>query len=390
MYKILKLNQISAKGLALFPLDRYEIASEMTQPDAILVRSQVIKPEEISDSIKAIARAGAGVNNIPVDFCTERGIPVFNTPGANANAVKELVLVALVLSSRGVVEGIQFVNTLSTLTDMAEIKTLMEKEKKKFVGHELAGKTLGVVGLGAIGSLVAEMGLKLGMSVVGYDPELSVDAAWRISNQTQKVENLRSLLAKSDYVTLHLPVLETTRNMINQETIKYFKPGARLINYSRGEIVETAAVIAALDSKILLRYATDFPAPGLIGRKDVIITPHIGASTEEAEDACAIMAGEQIIDFLEHGNIKNSVNFPPSHLDRTSEYRIALSNKNVPGMLRKILSIFADRNINVSEMHSKSRGEIMYTLIDIETPPPQDLQSALESVEGVINVRMVF
>jgi D-3-phosphoglycerate dehydrogenase len=389
MYKILKLNQISAKGLALLPLDRYEIASEMTQPDAILVRSFMLTPDHITPALKAVARAGAGVNNIPVKICTERGIPVFNTPGANANAVKELVLAALILCSRGVLEGIAFVKSLSKVTDAGELKNVLETEKKKFAGQELAGKTLGVVGLGAIGSLVADIGLKLDMKVVGYDPELSVDAAWRISNRTQKMENLRSLLAKSDYVTLHLPVLETTKNMINHETIRHFKPGARLLNFSRGEIVDPAAVISALEQGMLSRYAADFPAPGLIDQKGTILLPHIGASTAEAEDACAIMAVKEIIDFLEHGNITNAVNFPTSYLDRTSQYRLALSNKNIPGMLGKILSVLAERNINISEMLNKSRNEIAYNLIDLESQPTPDLLETLAKIEGVINVRTI-
>jgi D-3-phosphoglycerate dehydrogenase len=389
MYKILKLNQISTKGLRVFPLDRYEIASEMSQPDAILVRSHKLNPGDISPSLKAIARAGAGVNNIPVNVCTEQGIPVFNTPGANANAVKELVLAALILVSRGVIEGIQYVNGLGHITDEAEMKKLVEQEKKNFRGEELAGKTLGVVGLGTIGSLVADMGLKLGMKVVGFDPELSVDAAWRLSNKTQKMENLRSLLSKADYVTLHLPVLETTQNTINHETIQFFKPGARLLNFSRGEIIDSYAIISALENETLARYATDFPMPDLVGRKDVILLPHIGASTTEAEDACAVMAANQLIDFLEHGNIKNSVNFPTSYLERTSEYRIALSNKNIPGMLGKILAVLAERKINISEMLNKSRHEIAYNLIDTEVPSTPELLSVLESIEGVINVRSI-
>jgi D-3-phosphoglycerate dehydrogenase len=389
MYKILKLNQISAKGLERFPLDRYEIASEITHPDAILVRSHMLSPEDIVPSLKAIARAGAGVNNIPVSVCTEQGIPVFNTPGANANAVKELVLASLILSSRGVVDSIQYVKSLHDVTDAGEMKNLVETNKKKFKGQEIAEKTLGVVGLGKIGSLVADMGLKLGMKVVGFDPELSVDAAWRLSNQTQRMENLRSLLSQSDYVTLHLPVLESTHNTINHETITFFKPGTRLINFSRGEIVDPSAIIAALDSGQLACYVTDFPAPELVERQDVILMPHIGASTAEAEDACAVMAVDQLIDFLAHGNITNSVNFPNSYLERTSQYRIALSNKNVPGMLGKIMAILAERDINISEMLNKSRREIAYNVIDIETPPTPELLTDLEQIDGVINVRII-
>lgn len=389
MYKILQLNQISAKGLGKFALNRYEITSETSQPDAIIVRSQPLTSEDIGPPLKAIARAGVGVNNIPVEVCTEHGIPVFNTPGANANAVKELVLAGLILGSRRCIEGIQYVNSLGHVTDAEEMKKLVETNKKNFQGRELAGKTLGVIGLGAIGSLVSDIGLKLGMDVVGFDPELSVDAAWRLSNKTQKMENLHSLLSKSDYITLHLSMLETTRETINSETVKFFKRGACLLNFSRGEIVNSSAVISALESGQLARYVTDFPTPDLIGRENAILLPHIGSSTTEAEDTCAVMAVDQLIAFLEHGNIKNSVNFPTSSLERTSEYRIALSNKNVPGMLGKILSALADRDMNISEMLNKSHHEIAYNLIDIESPPTPDLISALKNIEGVINVRSI-
>lgn len=389
MYIILKLNHISPKGLEKFALDSYEITSETSQPDAILVRSHRLSPDDIVSPLKAIARAGAGVNNIPVQVCTGHGIPVFNTPGANANAVKELVIAAMILSSRRGYEGIQYVNSIGHVTDAEEMEKLVETNKKNFQGRELAGKTLGVVGLGAIGSLVADTGLKLGMDVIGFDPELSVDAAWRLSNKTQKMETLRSLLSKSDYVTLHLPSLDSTRNTINSDTVKFFKQGAHLLNFSRGEIVNSSAIISALESGLIAGYVTDFPTPDLIGKKHAILLPHLGSGTAEAEDSCAVMAADQLIDFLEHGNIKNSVNFPTASLERTSEYRIVLTNKNIPGMLGKIVSFLADRNINISEMLNKSRGEIAYNLIDIETPPSPDLLSAIEDVEGVINVRSI-
>ena len=389
MHKILKLNQISEKGLERFNSEYYEIADEINQPDAILVRSHLLDPEDIKPSLKAIARAGAGVNNIPVEVATGYGIPVFNTPGANANAVKELVLAALIISSRKGIEGAQYVNSLGHVTNADELEKLVETNKKNFKGRELAGKTLGVVGLGAIGSLVSDMGLSLGMDVVGFDPQLSVDAAWKLSNKTQKMENLRSLLSKADYVTLHLPALEATKDTINSETVKCFKSDAHLLNFSRGEIVSSSAVISALENGQLARYVTDFPTPDLIGTKNAILFPHLGSSTTEAEDTCAVMAVDQLIDFLEHGNVKNSVNFPTSSLERTSKYRIALSNKNVPGELGKFLSILADRNINISEMLNKSRHEIAYNLIDIETPPTPDLLSALKNIEGVFNVRSI-
>ncbi|MDY0092846.1 MAG: phosphoglycerate dehydrogenase [Candidatus Vecturithrix sp.] len=387
MFKILKRNQISAKGLSEFPPERYEIASEFNNPDAMLIRSYQLTPEEIALSLKAIARAGAGVNNIPVAWCTERGIPVFNTPGANANAVKELVLAALVLTSRSILKSIEFVKGLQSISDQKEMNSLVEKEKSRFAGQELQGKVLGVVGLGKIGALVADMGLKLGMRVVGYDPELSVEAAWGLPNQIQRMENLPTLLSHSDYVSLHLPMLETTRGMINASSLRFMKNGARLLNFSRGEIVETTAVIVALDEAKLSHYATDFPAPNLVGREGVLLMPHIGASTTEAEDLCAIMAVKQLIEFLEHGNICNSVNFPTLCLERNHGYRIAVTNKNIPKMLGKMLAMFADRNINVVKMLNKSRDDIAYNLIDVETPATPELLEALRGIEGVMNVR---
>lgn len=389
MFKILKLNQISPKGLEIFPQNQYEIASEFTHPDAILVRSATIAPDTMPESIRAIARAGAGVNNIPVPVCTERGIPVFNTPGANANAVKELVLAGMVLSARGVLEGIEFVKGLQ-MTDAKAMSKAVEDGKKHFAGYELAGKTLGIVGLGKIGALVADMGLHLGMQVMGFDPALSVDAAWRLSNQTQRIENLPTLLSKADYISLHVPYSETTKNMINQNNIRFLKNGARLLNFSRGEIVECAAVIEALNTGKLSRYATDFPCPELMGRKEAIMLPHLGASTEEAEEACAVMAAKQLIDFLENGNIVNSVNFPALSLDRTSSNRIAIANKNIPKMLGRITSVLADSNINVNEMLNKSRDDVAYNLIDTDTPPSEALLTALRGIEGVINVRVVY
>ncbi len=390
MFKILKLNQISPKGLKALPQDQYEIASEFTYPDAILLRSHQLNAEDIVPSVRAIARAGTGVNNIPVDVCTKKGVPVFNTPGANANAVKELVLAALILTSREIIKSIEFVNSLHDISDEKEMKTLVEKEKKRFKGQELMGKTLGVIGLGKIGSLVTEMGLQLGMTVLGYDPSLSVEAAWRLSNQVQRMENLPTLLSKSDYLTLHLPVLETTQNMINASNIRFLKEGGRLMNFSRGEIVESAAIVSALDTGKLARYATDFPFPNLLGRDDVLLLPHLGASTQEAEDACASMATQQLSDFLGNGNIVNSVNFPALTLERSAGYRIAITNKNIPGMLGQILAIFSARNINVLEMLNKSRNEIAYSLIDVISPTTPDLLSTLKNIEGVINVRRVF
>ena len=335
-----------------------------------------------------MGRAGAGVNNIPVPDFTEKGIVVFNTPGANANAVKELVMAGLLLSRRGIIQGIDYVNTLSDYSDESELNQLVEASKKKYKGSELKGKTLGVIGLGAIGSLVAEMALQMDMEVVGYDPALSVEAAWRLSSQVQSMENMQTLLACSDVITLHIPALEANRGLINAEALGYFRDGAVLLNFSREEIVVTEDVLAALESGKLAQYISDFPTPVLIGKPGVMATPHLGASTEEAEENCAMMVADQLIDFLENGNIRNSVNFPALSLERTEGYRIALANRNVPGLLGGVLSILAGRNINVIDMLNKSQGNVAYNLIDLGTEPTDDLIADIAGIEGVINVRV--
>jgi len=392
VYKILTLNQISAKGLDKFPREEYEMASEFATPDAVLVRSHKLKAEDIGSSVLAIARAGAGVNNIPLESCTERGIPVFNTPGANANAVKELIVSALTLGSRGILEGIEYVNTLDDFTDGAAMSKLLEKEKKRFKGNELAGKTLGVIGLGAIGSMVADTALALGMKVAGYDPALSVDAAWRLSSEVEKVDNITSLVSRSDFITLHLPVLDSTRKMVNRELLSHLKHGATLLNFAREEIVDTGAILEVLETGQLSKYIADFPTPELIGKRGAILTPHIGASTDEAEDNCAVMAALQLRDFLENGNIKNSVNFPPLYLERTPQsgsVRLSISNRNVPKILGNILSILADENINVIDMLNKSREDIAYNLIDLQSSPSESLLDVMREIEGVVNVRLI-
>jgi D-3-phosphoglycerate dehydrogenase len=389
VYKVLTYNAISVFGLERFPRNHYEVASELPKPDAILLRSHVLSENDLQPSVVAIARAGAGVNNIPVDACTRKGICVFNTPGANANAVKELVLAGMLLSSRGITNGIQYVNSLTQMTDAEAMAKLLEKEKSRFKGGEIKGKTLGVIGLGAIGSLVAEMGLQMGMKVIGYDPALSVAAAWRLPSEVGHMENLASLMNKSDFITLHLPVLESTRHMINKDSLANVKKGARLLNFAREQVVDTQAVLEALNSGRLDRYITDFPTPDLINRPDVIPMPHIGASTDEAEDNCAIMGADQIRDFLENGNIKNSVNFPTTHLDRGGNYRLTITNSNVPKMLGSVLSILADANINVNDMINKSRDQIAYNIIDMETAPSEDVLAKIRAIEGVINVRVI-
>ena len=389
MNRILTFNQISVKGLERFPREKYEVASTLNEPDAIMLRSHKLQPEDIGSSVKAIGRAGAGVNNIPVDNCTERGIVVFNAPGANANAVKELVVAALLLATRDIVGAIEFVRREGVGLDDEALHKLVEGGKKTYGGTELKGKTLGVVGLGALGSLVAETGLMLGMKVLGFDPALSVEAAWRLSRDIERQENMQSLLSKSDFVTLHLPVLEATRNLINKELVESFKPGCKLLNFSREKVVDTEAIIAGLDGGKLAQYITDFPVKELVGRDDVTLMPHLGRSTEEAEENCAIMIADQLTDFLENANIKNSVNFPSIALERTQGYRIAFSNRNVPKMLNQALTVLAEKNFNVVDLINKSRGDVAYTIIDVEQQPSEELIAELEAIEGVINVRTI-
>lgn len=390
MFKIKTYNQISPKGLVRFPAAGYEVGPAVEQADAILLRSQKLQGEPIADTVKAVARAGAGVNNVPVAEYSKKGIVVFNTPGANANAVKELVLAGMILGARGILPGIAYVQTLTDMTDAGEMSKLLEKEKSRFAGTEVAGKTLGIVGLGAIGSMVADMALALGMNVVGFDPALSVDAAWRLPNKVARMENLQALLARSDYISLHVPALDATKHMINDETLAVTKKGAILLNFARDAIVDSAAVIRALDKGQLGRYVCDFPEPQLLGRADVVAMPHIGASTEESEENCAVMAANQLMDFLENGNIVNSVNFPAVSLARApGSVRIAFSNDNVAGVLSQVLDILAARKINVIDMINKSRGELAYNLIDVEAAPAADVVAAIEQVEHVIRVTVI-
>ncbi len=387
--KVLMLNQISVKGLERFPRDCYEIASEFSHPDAILLRSHKLTTDEIPDTVLGIARAGAGVNNIPVAQCTQRGIPVFNSPGANANAVKELVAAGLLLGSRGVIDGILYVKTLKDMQDEAELNKVLEAQKKQFKGSELVGKTLGVVGLGAIGSMVAEMALTFGMEVVGYDPALSVEAAWRLSSKVSNASSLSSLFSRCDFISLHLPVLDSTRGLINAELLNTMRPGTCLLNFARQEIMDADAILDALENGNLRQLITDFPSPALIKRDDVILMPHIGASTEEAEDNCAIMAADQLRDFLEHGNIRNSVNFPAVKLEPVEGFRLAITNENVPKILGSILAILSDEEINVVDMLNKSRDDIAYNLIDLCSEPSPDMLEKMCALEGVLNVRLI-
>ena len=389
MFRILTLNNIATKGLSKFDRDRFELSADMSNPHAVVLMSHQLTSEHATPGLLAVGRAGAGVNNIPVADFTESGIVVFNTPGANANAVKELVLAGLLLSRRGIVQGIDYVESLKSESDKATLNKLVESSKKQFKGSELKGKSLGILGLGAIGSMVAEMGLQLGMQVFGYDPSLSIESAWRLSSQVKKVDNIQALFAKSDIVSLHVPSLPATQGMINSDVLSVARKNAILLNFARAEIVDTLAVKQALGTGNLDQYISDFPTPDLIGMPGVMATPHLGASTVEAEENCAVMVAEQMLDFLLNGNIVNSVNFPSVNLERSETgSRIAISNRNVPRMLGSVLSILADRDINVIDMLNKSRQEVAYNLIDVETEVDSELEDELRDIDGVINVRM--
>ena len=389
MKTIRTYNNIAAKGLSHFPQATYRVSASEETPDAILLRSHKLHNEIIPDSVLAIARAGAGVNNIPVNDYTHQGIVVFNTPGANANAVKELVLASLLLSSRGITESMNYVDSLISENDPQELHKKVEAGKKQYGGSELEGKTLGVVGLGAIGAKVANLALSLGMKVIGYDPQLSVEAAWRLSSKVSRAENLNSLLARSDYVTLHVPAVEATKGFINESALAAIKEGANLINLARGELVNEADVVDALNSGKLGRYVADFPSEVLIKHDKVVLFPHLGASTVEAEENCAVMGADQLVDFLDNGNIINSVNFPAISMERTSGSRLTFANENVPKVLGSVLNLLADLNINVLDMVNKSRDDIAYTIMDIEQEPTAELLNTIANVEHVFHVRHV-
>ena len=390
MFKIQTLNKISAEGLANFPRDDYEIASEILNPDAILLRSADMHSMELPASVKAVARAGAGVNNIPIPAMSEKGVVVFNTPGANANAVKELVIAALLFSSRPVHKAADWAKTLAGKGD--EIPDLAEKGKSQFVGPEIKGKTLGVIGLGAIGAMVANTAIGLGMDVIGYDPYISVDAAWSLSRAVHKAESLESLLSKSDYVSLHIPQTNDTKGFINADRINMMKKGVRLLNFARGGLVVNKDVIAAIEAGKIAQYITDFTDEELLANDKVICLPHLGASTPEAEDNCAFMAVKQLKDFLERGNIVNSVNFPKTYLDAqipAGGTRLCIANKNVPNMVGQISTILADAKLNIEGMVNQNRADLAYNLIDVSCPVSDDVVAKLKSIEGVINVRCI-
>jgi D-3-phosphoglycerate dehydrogenase len=389
MFNIRTYNAISSKGLSRFNADNYSVSSESELPEGVLLRSQKLHNEVLPDSVLAVARAGAGTNNIPTDSYTEQGIVVFNTPGANANAVKELIVAGLLLGSRDIYGGMNYVQELSHMDDSGEMGKLLEKEKKRFAGSEITGKTLGVVGLGAIGSIIANLALDLGMEVIGYDPAISVEAAWQLSSRVERMDSLEALLGRADFITLHVPAIPATRHLINKDTLALMKSSAKILNFAREEIVSTDDMVAALDQGTIAGYISDFPAPALLGRTDVLLMPHIGASTEEAEENCAVMAADQLMDYLENGNIRNSVNYPPTKMARNGGSRITFTNNNVPKVLGSVLSVLADAELNVVDMVNKSRGEIAYNIIDVEGDLSPSIEAAIAAVEGVVRVRII-
>jgi len=387
MYKIQTLNKIARCGLDRLSRDTYETATEIINPDAVLVRSADMHSMELPPSILAIARAGAGVNNIPISACTQRGIVVFNTPGANANGVKELVIAALLLSSRNLYEGITWANSLKNSND--DIPALIEKGKSQFVGPEIQGKTLGVIGLGAIGVMVANAAANLGMRVLGFDPFISVEAAWRLSHEVIKAPNLDTLVTESDYITVHVPLNKDTKGLFGTERIARMKKGARLMNFSRSGLVDNDAVKTAIAEGRLGGYVIDFPEAELLGTDKILCIPHLGASTPESEDNCAIMAADQVREYLEHGNIKNSVNFPDCEMAPSGKTRITLINSNVPKIISRVTTILGEYGLNIDEMLNKNRGEVAYNIIDVSDEVPQEVVDTLKSVEGVVAVRVI-
>ncbi len=387
MHRIKTFNRIAARGLERFPQTRFQVGEHIEQPHGILLRSHKLALGDANADLLAVARAGAGTNNIPVDRFTKLGIVVFNTPGANANSVKELVVAAMLLGSRDIVGGIKFVDGIPK--GQKDLHQLVESSKKTYRGNEIQGRTLGVVGLGNVGSRVARAALDLGMDVVGYDPALSVSAAWRVPSEVGQMESLQSLFQRSDYVSLHVPLNDGTAQMVNRKTLKHFREGAVLLNFAREEVVNGADARDALMSGKLRWYFSDFPVPDLLGLPNVHCTPHLGASTGEAEENCAAMAADQLIEFLRTGNIRNSVNFPEVSLDPSPGWRIAIINANVPTILGQITSVLAERQINVIDMINKSRDAVAYNLIDIEAEPDEDLIAHIGAIESVINLRII-
>tara|TARA_Y100001935_G_scaffold51869_1_gene43323 strand:+ start:666 stop:1853 length:1188 start_codon:yes stop_codon:yes gene_type:complete len=391
-YLVKPLSNIAQVGLDKLEGTSCDLNESTSKPDGVLVRSTKLSSDDLTDNLKAISRAGAGVNNIPVEECTEKGIVVFNTPGANANAVKELVLAGLMLSSRNIYASIDFVNELTDKSEMSELEPFLESNKKQFKGNELSGSTLGVVGLGAIGSKVARMGVALDMEVIGFDPALSVEAAWKLPSQVKPAATLEELFRVSEYISIHIPALPSTEKIINKDLFK-FSNNLSLLNFARHEVVNTQDVLNFIDKGNLRNFITDFPTPELIKRandkKDVILLPHIGASTAQAEENCAVMAVNQLTEFLQTGNIINSVNFPDVRLNRTTDYRISIINKNVPAMIGQIATELGELNLNIAEMTNVSKGDIAYNLIDIENEVSEESINKLQGIENVIDVRLI-
>ena len=389
MYTYKIFNNIAEDGIEVLANNSFH--EDEIDPDALIIRSQIISHEDFNNSLKCIGRAGAGTNNISVQEATEKGIVVFNTPGANANAVKELVVCGMLLSSRGIIEGNTFAQSLSG-QDTSELNKSMEAQKKKFKGSELKGKTLGIIGLGSIGSLLAQTAEIMGMKIIGYDPYISVDAAWRLPKEVEKAETIAQLLNNSDYISLHVPLIDSTKNLISKETLKLFKKGAKLINLSRGGIVNNNDIIEALEEKRISTFVTDFPTPELVDRSskmnDVILLPHLGASTKEAENNCAVMAADQVTNFLNNGVIVNSVNFPSIKLGRIAEFRMVIINKNEPGMIGKITDEIGHNNFNIADMTHKTRDTIGINLIDLEQEPSVELIENIKNIDHVLSVRL--
>jgi D-3-phosphoglycerate dehydrogenase len=387
MYKILTLNNISVAGLEKLPRDSYEVASEIQHPDAILVRSANMHDMEIPASVRAIGRAGAGVNNIPVDKMSQRGVPVFNAPGANANAVKELVLAGMLMAARNLCQGWAFARGLEG--DDAQISKQVEAGKKQFAGLELPGRTLGVIGLGSIGVQVANAATALGMKVIGYDPDITVQSAWKMSSDVEQATGIDDLLTRSDFVTFHVPLIDATRNMVNENRLRSMKEGMVLLNFSRNGVIDDQAAVKALDAGRIYAYVCDFPSNLLKDHPRVITLPHLGASTREAEDNCAVMVAEQVRDYLENGNVRNSVNFPKVYMKRYAGHRLAVVNENVPNMLGQISTALADAGLNIIDMINKSRGELAYTLVDVDSDIGQPCVDRIAETAGVRAVRVL-
>lgn len=384
-FEILVLNQISASGLKRLPAPRYHVGKEVTQPDAVLLRSADMHTMAIPASVQAVARAGAGTNNIPVPALSARGVPVFNAPGGNANAVKELVLTGMLLAARNVPAALQFVAGLDTAA--ADLDQVVEDGKKAFAGYELAGHTLGIVGLGKVGALVADAAIKLGMDVLGYDPEITVDAAWSLPSQVRRATSVAEVLKSGHFVTLHVPLVKATRDLVNADNVGLMRRGAVLLNFSRDGVVNEQAVLGALAGRHLGRYVCDFPSAALAGNEGVIALPHLGASTREAEENCAVMVAQQLRDYLEHGNVANAVNFPSVSMARESAWRVAIANANVPNMLGQISTTMARAGLNIHNMVNKSRGDVAYTLVDVDSPVSAQVLAELAAIAGVLAVR---